>query len=412
MSCVVYVINQNGHPLMPCKPSKARKLLRDGRAKVKQRSPFTIQLRWECEEQVQEVVVGIDKGSSVTGLACVGNGTLLLSGEIAHRRDVKEKLDARRAHRRSRRTRCWYRPKRFHNRASSQRSGKLPPSIQTNVEEVIRVIQRLPLPIAQIVIEDVQVDIARLHDPTLRRSRYQAPKRLDENLRIACLMRDNYQCQSCHKKQGRLEAHHLHFRAQGGKDTLSNLLTLCASCHHQLHDGKIALNATGVSGHLDHIAQRSMQGKTYLYTILGQNARLSTLFGYQTATWRKHLALPKAHDVDALCVATYATGEVVPFQRESFYRIAFRPRRTRRQYHDLPRKGQGRVKYQVNQELAGFRKGDVVRVKGTYIKQINSIYSSGYLAFSRVEGEPSAARPRDCTLLERGTTIRWQKLAG
>ena len=30
MSPVVYVINQNGNPLMPCKPSKARKLLRDG----------------------------------------------------------------------------------------------------------------------------------------------------------------------------------------------------------------------------------------------------------------------------------------------------------------------------------------------------------------------------------------------
>jgi len=29
MSNIVYVINQNGHPLMPCKPSKARKLLRE-----------------------------------------------------------------------------------------------------------------------------------------------------------------------------------------------------------------------------------------------------------------------------------------------------------------------------------------------------------------------------------------------
>ena len=113
MSCLVYVVNQNGHKLMPCKPSKARKLLRDGRAKVKQRNPFTLQLLWECEEHVQEVVVGIDKGSSVTGFAAIGKGEILLSGEIVHRRDVKEKMDARRAHRRSRRNRCWYRPKRF-----------------------------------------------------------------------------------------------------------------------------------------------------------------------------------------------------------------------------------------------------------------------------------------------------------
>src|SRR5215470_4065183 len=136
MSTIVYVINQNGNPLMPCKPSKARKLLRDGRARVSGRSPFTIQLLWDCEEHVQEVVVGIDKGSHVTGLSCVGKGEILLSGEINHRTDVKEKVESRRAHRRSRRTRRWYRPKRFNNRANSRRSGRLPTSIKTNVEEV------------------------------------------------------------------------------------------------------------------------------------------------------------------------------------------------------------------------------------------------------------------------------------
>ena len=73
MSQLVYVVNQNGQKLMPCKPAKARKLLRGGRAKVAARSPFTIQLLWECEEHIQEVVLGIDKGSHVTGFACVGH---------------------------------------------------------------------------------------------------------------------------------------------------------------------------------------------------------------------------------------------------------------------------------------------------------------------------------------------------
>ena len=79
MSTVVYVVNQNGHPLMPCKPSKARKLLRDGRAKVERRSPFTIKLLWDCEEHVQEVTLGIDKGSHATGLALVGKREILES---------------------------------------------------------------------------------------------------------------------------------------------------------------------------------------------------------------------------------------------------------------------------------------------------------------------------------------------
>ena len=76
---------------MPCKPerplrpsaslgAKARKLLRDKKAKVVNRCPFTIQLLWNCEENVQEVTIGIDKGSSVTGFSCVGNGKILMSG--------------------------------------------------------------------------------------------------------------------------------------------------------------------------------------------------------------------------------------------------------------------------------------------------------------------------------------------
>lgn len=405
----VYVVNQNGHKLMPCTPAKARKLLRAGRAKVAARSPFTIQLLWECEEHVQDVVIGIDKGSHRTGFSCVGEGQILLSGEIQHRIDVKDKMDARRINRRNRRVRLWYRPARFLNRASSKRSGRLPPSMKTSVEEVIPVVRQIPLPISSVVIEDVQVDIARINDPTLRGSRYQDPTRLDENVRIACLMRDGYSCQQCGKKRVRLEAHHIISQEHGGKDTLANVLTLCEVCHHKLHEGKIILQSVGVNGHLDQIAQRTMQGKTYLYATLGKGMPLSTLFGYQTATLRRARGLPKEHDADALCVATYETGDLVPYDHENFYAVSFRPRRTRRQYHDLPRKGQGRVRYQVNVRLEGFRKGDVVRVKGKYVKQINSIYSNGYLAFPRVKGEPNQARPQDCQLLEREPTVLWEK---
>lgn len=318
-------------------------------------------------------------------------------------------MEARRTNRRNRRKRKWYRPARFRNRASSKRSGRLPPSIKTNVEEVIRVVRQIPLPISSVVIEDVQVDIARINDPTLRGSRYQDPMRLDENLRMACLMRDGYTCQNCGKTHVRLEAHHLVFKERGGKDSLTNLLALCEACHKKVHEGPVTLTVSGVSGHLDQIAQRTMQGKSSLYATLGAALPLSTLFGYQTATLRKARDLPKAHDADALCLATYESGEPVPYDRKHFYMVSFRPRRTRRRYHDLPRKGQGRVKYQVNDELEGFRKGEIVRVKGKYIKQINSIYSTGYLAFKRVKGEPSQARPRDCRLLERGRTILWEK---
>lgn len=407
----VYVRNQDGQPLMPCTPAKARKLLRAGKARVVERCPFTIQLEWQCEGNVQEVTVGIDKGSHITGMCCVGNGTVLLAADIHHRRDVKAKMDDRRDRRKRRRARKWYRAPRWANRASSTRSGRLPPSVKTNVEEVIRVVARIPLPISSIVIEDVQVDIARLNDPTLRGSGYQDPTRLDENLRLACLMRDGYTCQQCNKRNVRLQAHHIVFREQGGKDTLANLLTLCETCHRRLHEGKSTLKVPGVSGHLDQIAQRTMQGKSYLYATLGRHTPLATLFGYQTAAFRKARGLPKTHIVDALCIATYHSGELVAEPATNIYTIGFRPRQTRKQYHSLPQTGKGRVRYQRYEELEGLRKGDVVLVKGRWVKQVNAIYGAGRLAFKRVKGEPANAKPQECSLLERGQTIIWEKVA-
>ena len=41
---VVYVLTPDGTPLMPCSCAIARLLLKDGKAKVKRRTPFTIKL--------------------------------------------------------------------------------------------------------------------------------------------------------------------------------------------------------------------------------------------------------------------------------------------------------------------------------------------------------------------------------
>ena len=41
-------------------------------------------------------------------------------------------------------------------------------------------VRQIPLPISLLVIEDVQVDVARLNNPELKGSEYQDPTRLDE----------------------------------------------------------------------------------------------------------------------------------------------------------------------------------------------------------------------------------------
>lgn len=405
---LVYVINKNGKALMPCKPAKARKLLRAGKAHVVKRKPFTIQLDWDCEEHVQEVRLGIDKGSRKTGFCVVGNGRILISGVLNHRKDVKEKMDARREHRRSRRNRKWYRAPRFLNRASSKRSGRIPPTTRANIEEVLRVVKELPLPISHIAIEDVQIDMRKLDEPEIEGAGYQKSNRLHPNLRLACLIRDEFACRHCKSKERKLEAHHIVPRANGGKDTIKNLLTLCEQCHGDHHAGKVKLDAAGVNGFKDRIAQHTMQGKSELYTRLGKIATLEKFFGYETQDYRKAIGLSKDHDIDALCIALLSTGEVVEHNRHNYYEISFLPRQTRKRFLSQPQKGKGRVRYQVNDELLGFKKCDIVLVKGQFEKRVWSIYSSGYLAFPRVKGEPSAAKPKDCRLLEKAKTIIWQ----
>ena len=68
---LVYVISQNGKPLMPTTPARARKMLRDGRAKCIRRTPFTIKLLYETTTYTQPITLGVDTGSSKMGSAAI-----------------------------------------------------------------------------------------------------------------------------------------------------------------------------------------------------------------------------------------------------------------------------------------------------------------------------------------------------
>ena len=423
---LVYVKNKDGSSLMPCKPTKAKHLLKSGKAKVFKLKPFTIQLKWDCEANVSDVICGVDKGAKQTGIACMGNGKVLFAANIKHRSDVKEKMTQRRECRRQRRARLWYRKKRFLNRSSSRRKDRLPPTIETNINEVLRVVQRIPLPISFIVVEDVMIDIRRLSDKQTMQTQYQESNRLDENLRLAALMRDGFTCQCCHTKNVELHAHHIVFREYGGKDSIYNLITVCKKCslrspttssygHCKIHEkgksGEVRKKGgeivTGMSGRLDQLSQLTMQGKRRMYQELSKIAPVSLVFGYQTAFFRKRNSFPpKEHWIDAVCIACLFLGEVISPTTDNLYFITFRPRQVRQKYHVLPQKGKGRVLYQRNESPGSFQKGDIVKVKG-FIKQVNSIYSSRMLAFPRVKGEPNASVPEKCQLLEKNKTINY-----
>ena len=47
----VFLLNKDGKPLMPCRPRKARLLLKSGKAFVVKKYPFTIQLKYGCKRK-------------------------------------------------------------------------------------------------------------------------------------------------------------------------------------------------------------------------------------------------------------------------------------------------------------------------------------------------------------------------
>ena len=66
---IVYVLNADRQPLMPCRPVIARLLLKAGKAKVRHRAPFMIQLLEQlAHPYVQRLKGRIDPGSGIFGM--------------------------------------------------------------------------------------------------------------------------------------------------------------------------------------------------------------------------------------------------------------------------------------------------------------------------------------------------------
>jgi len=71
---LVSIINRHGKPLVPCKLQKARKLLKEQKAKVVKRTPFTIQLLYGSSGYIQTISLAVHAGSKTVGLsAATGN---------------------------------------------------------------------------------------------------------------------------------------------------------------------------------------------------------------------------------------------------------------------------------------------------------------------------------------------------
>src|SRR5690554_5768355 len=223
----VFVKNKRGESLMPCSPRKARLLLREGKAKIINYTPFTIQLTYATGEAVQDVLVGVDLGRKHTGIAITSENKVLTKGEVEVRQDVKKLLDTRHTYRRSRRTRkTRYRKPRFNNR--KRQENWLPPSIQSRLDNTFRWINTFLslVPNPRLTIEVGKFDAQKMMNPSIKGKEYQQGQTIGyHDVRYYVFARDQYTCQVCKKKGGILNTHHIIYRSHGGSDRADYLIT-------------------------------------------------------------------------------------------------------------------------------------------------------------------------------------------
>ena len=94
---MVYIIDIDNNPLMPTeRHGHVRRLLRDGKACIVKRTPFTIKLNYRATAYVQEVSLGIDAGTRHIGVSATTNSKELFSSEVMFRKDIVDLLSTRR----------------------------------------------------------------------------------------------------------------------------------------------------------------------------------------------------------------------------------------------------------------------------------------------------------------------------
>ncbi len=138
---------------MPTKPSRARRWLEAGKAKVihNDLGIFAVQLLSEpSDAKTQSISIGIDPGKKYTGIGVQSAKVTLWMAHLQLPFDtVKERMEQRRMMRRGRRGRRINRKIPYNQRAHRQarsnnrRSGKVPPSIRANRHLELRVVKEL-----------------------------------------------------------------------------------------------------------------------------------------------------------------------------------------------------------------------------------------------------------------------------
>ena len=154
----VPVVDRNQNPLMPTKPSRARKWIRDKKATpFWKNGVFCVRLNVDPSDRYfQEIGVGVDPGSKKEGFTVKSEAHTYLNIQADAHRGVSKKVEKRAILRRGRRSRkC---PNRKHKQHTLSNTQRVPAGTRARWEWKLRILQWLSklYPVTHVCVEDIK----------------------------------------------------------------------------------------------------------------------------------------------------------------------------------------------------------------------------------------------------------------
>ncbi|PSB51583.1 RNA-guided endonuclease IscB [Chamaesiphon polymorphus] len=320
MSNFALIVDTNRRPLNPIHPAQARLLLKQRKASILRRFPFTIILKTASNAQTQPLEIKIDPGSKVTGLVLVTNSKVIWAAELTHRgAQIKAALLSRRQLRRNRRSRkTRYRKARFLNR--TRPNGWLAPSLKHRVQTTLTWVNRLRrfAPVTAIAQELVKFDTQLMQDETISGPEYQSGTLAGYEIRSYLLEKFDRKCAYCGVEHVPFEIDHIIPRSKNGSDRPSNLCLSCHDCNQAKSNHPIQefladkpdvlkrLLALAKSPLRDAAAVNSTRWALF-DALKATDLPITTGTGGRTRWNRFRFQLPKTHWIDAALVGAVET---------------------------------------------------------------------------------------------------------
>lgn len=350
----VYILGTDGRPQMPSKRKRhILKLLNTGKARIVEKVPFTVQLKYQNMPILQPITLAEDPGRTNIGTAALSQlGDLMFSAVVETRnKEIKKLMSDRKAHRQaSRRGERKARqrlakkcntmikagmimrklPKyaadkfvtckfirntevRFCNRKRCQ--DWLTPTVNHLVQTHLNVVKKISkyLPITDIAIEVNRFAFIQMENPDASGIDFQnGPLKGFNNVKAAIQEQQNERCLMC--KNDIEHFHHIVPRSKGGSDTIQNQVGLCSKCHAKIHTDlkfrkKLDKKKTGLLkkyGALSALNQAipfickgllEQYGKEHVHFCTGKETSLIRIsLGYEKTKENQ------MHEIDAYCI--------------------------------------------------------------------------------------------------------------